>query len=136
MPWEVLTGFATAPGSTLTALTMGSGDSLTVRKSEKPKLLTPWADDQTTAGALRIRSVLMHDAVQGLRLQGAVDELKPLLPIGLFQPLQPQDVLTVEISGSAVAGDIETAVLPIHYEDRKSTRLNSSHSQISYAVFC
>src|SRR2546427_10713100 len=25
--------------------------------------------------------------------------------------------------------------LPIH-QDRKSTRLNSSHSQISYAVFC
>src|SRR5256886_8698929 len=24
----------------------------------------------------------------------------------------------------------------IGYEDRKSTRLNSSHSQISYAVFC
>src|SRR2546430_3994998 len=23
-----------------------------------------------------------------------------------------------------------------HYRDRKSTRLNSSHSQISYAVFC
>src|SRR2546430_13205478 len=24
----------------------------------------------------------------------------------------------------------------LHHEDRKSTRLNSSHSQISYAVFC
>src|SRR5688572_31664374 len=24
----------------------------------------------------------------------------------------------------------------VHLEDRKSTRLNSSHSQISYAVFC
>src|SRR5205085_12260108 len=24
----------------------------------------------------------------------------------------------------------------LHYQDRKSTRLNSSHSQISYAVFC
>src|SRR2546430_6749084 len=24
----------------------------------------------------------------------------------------------------------------VHQEDRKSTRLNSSHSQISYAVFC
>src|SRR2546430_11998492 len=24
----------------------------------------------------------------------------------------------------------------LHEEDRKSTRLNSSHSQISYAVFC
>src|SRR5688572_33298043 len=26
--------------------------------------------------------------------------------------------------------------LPVRSEDRKSTRLNSSHSQISYAVFC
>src|SRR2546430_13524364 len=26
--------------------------------------------------------------------------------------------------------------LPPDFEDRKSTRLNSSHSQISYAVFC
>src|SRR2546430_9758132 len=25
---------------------------------------------------------------------------------------------------------------PLHARDRKSTRLNSSHSQISYAVFC
>src|SRR2546430_5169769 len=28
------------------------------------------------------------------------------------------------------------AVLLLALEDRKSTRLNSSHSQISYAVFC
>src|SRR5688572_32240479 len=27
-------------------------------------------------------------------------------------------------------------LLPLEIEDRKSTRLNSSHSQISYAVFC
>src|SRR2546427_12812928 len=32
---------------------------------------------------------------------------------------------------------IESKILPSPYtEDRKSTRLNSSHSQISYAVFC
>src|SRR2546427_5723663 len=30
----------------------------------------------------------------------------------------------------------ETAVWQAVKEDRKSTRLNSSHSQISYAVFC
>src|SRR2546427_965371 len=29
-----------------------------------------------------------------------------------------------------------TAATPISHRDRKSTRLNSSHSQISYAVFC
>src|SRR5438270_3946226 len=28
------------------------------------------------------------------------------------------------------------ATVQTHGEDRKSTRLNSSHSQISYAVFC
>src|SRR2546430_12821244 len=33
--------------------------------------------------------------------------------------------------------DVDGAVGPHHRDlDRKSTRLNSSHSQISYAVFC
>src|SRR5256886_7781895 len=43
----------------------------------------------------------------------------------------------------AVASDLrrDSAIvvssgLPITFSDRKSTRLNSSHSQISYAVFC
>src|SRR5438270_1002085 len=46
----------------------------------------------------------------------------------------------------AAADDVRTAdlvkliadidFLPAESEDRKSTRLNSSHSQISYAVFC
>src|SRR3989475_5068642 len=35
-----------------------------------------------------------------------------------------------------VEGIASIAPLDIAYEDRKSTRLNSSHSQISYAVFC
>src|SRR2546430_12374917 len=29
-----------------------------------------------------------------------------------------------------------TGTRALHHRDRKSTRLNSSHSQISYAVFC
>src|SRR5205085_11704696 len=37
-----------------------------------------------------------------------------------------------EIPGSRVAGSTALRVC----KDRKSTRLNSSHSQISYAVFC
>src|SRR3712207_8003362 len=31
---------------------------------------------------------------------------------------------------------VETGALPAWPEDRKSTRLNSSHANISYAVFC
>src|SRR5690606_25088804 len=32
--------------------------------------------------------------------------------------------------------DLEKAVSTVRYRDRKSTRLNSSHVKISYAVFC
>src|SRR2546428_3434928 len=37
--------------------------------------------------------------------------------------------------GTTVTTPAETAVV-VQQEDRKSTRLNSSHDQISYAVFC
>src|SRR2546430_4628630 len=51
---------------------------------------------------------------------------------------EPADV---ERAFVRAAGPIETvyhfaAQASAHPEDRKSTRLNSSHSQISYAVFC
>src|SRR5256886_13453105 len=41
-------------------------------------------------------------------------------------------------SGSAITTVVSAASagIPPHGGDRKSTRLNSSHSQISYAVFC
>src|SRR5689334_25065814 len=54
--------------------------------------------------------------------------------------------IRVQIQRIEVIGEIESAhrhadrVLVIHFnifeKDRKSTRLNSSHSSISYAVFC
>src|SRR5688572_31921608 len=40
-----------------------------------------------------------------------------------------------EVFGST-AGVCSPDLIGPLYEDRKSTRLNSSHSQISYAVFC
>src|SRR3712207_7418661 len=36
----------------------------------------------------------------------------------------------------ARAGEVMLQVCGIEFEDRKSTRLNSSHANISYAVFC
>src|SRR2546427_4361282 len=43
--------------------------------------------------------------------------------------------LAVGIAGGCVAGGLGWHVARLG-ADRKSTRLNSSHSQISYAVFC
>src|SRR5258707_10386652 len=44
----------------------------------------------------------------------------------------------VEDCVNAVGVDVNTASAPLlaHISDRKSTRLNSSHANISYAVFC
>src|SRR2546427_7502748 len=46
--------------------------------------------------------------------------------------------LVVQAGGLEPAGELGQLVLSLFLAqlDRKSTRLNSSHSQISYAVFC
>src|SRR2546430_11035919 len=56
----------------------------------------------------------------------------------LFRSHVPADLL--DSSGDTVtmqrAEDVESLKDHQRQRDRKSTRLNSSHSQISYAVFC
>src|SRR5207247_10554767 len=51
----------------------------------------------------------------------------------MFGPDQPLRLHLIEIP--AMLGALDGVVMELH-EDRKSTRLNSSHEWISYAVFC
>src|SRR5688572_28557823 len=67
-----------------------------------------------------IYTLSLHDALPIL----SVDEESAAKRAGL----RPGDVL-IEIDGKPIS-DTRDLI------DRKSTRLNSSHSQISYAVFC
>src|SRR2546430_13141632 len=46
------------------------------------------------------------------------------------------DVQLPAVRGAEMLDDQREAIHPTWSIDRKSTRLNSSHSQISYAVFC
>lgn len=116
---ELLTGFVTAPSTTLTNLTMATGNTLTVRgvdSSKQCKLISAWADNQAL-GVLDVRSPRMHDNVVGWQSEVVASVVQPLYPYGFQQRLYPQDTLTVQLSGSAVAGDIETACLLLYYED-------------------
>lgn len=119
MAIELLAGQVTAPSTTLTALTMGSGNSLTMRNTageSKAKLLAAWADVQT-AGTLRMRSPTMHDNVQGIRFATVASHLQPLTPLGAIQEFYGQETVTVELSGSATGGDIESAAMLMFYDD-------------------
>lgn len=112
----VVTG--TAIGATLAAGTVAPGDNLQVKNADlqsKVYLLQVWQDNQV-AGMQRIRSSKFGDAIDGLRTRVLIGVLDPLLPDGITHPLMPQDQLIVELAGSAVAGDIESAVLQIYYE--------------------
>jgi len=116
---EIIGGLATAPSTTATALTMFTGNSLTIRNApldSEVRLLQAWVDVQG-AGYLRIRSPRLHDNVQGIRLYTVVSEPQPLLPMGYGQKLIPQDTLIAEITGSATAGDIESALMLLYYSN-------------------
>lgn len=116
---ELLTGFVTAPSTTQTALTMASGNSLVVKNAapeSQVKLLAAWVDSQVR-GILRIKSPKLHDNVQGVRVGHQANVVHPLISPSMAQRLYPQDALTVDLSGSATGGDIETACLLLYYPD-------------------
>src|SRR2546430_9106685 len=57
----------------------------------------------------------------------------------LFRSSEEDDIVFEESGVDVVGAFATTGLLDNHGDedqDRKSTRLNSSHSQISYAVFC
>jgi hypothetical protein len=116
---EVLTGFVTAPSTVQVALGMNVGNSLTIRNaalSSKVKLLTAWVDAQVR-GILQITSPKLHDNVRGIRCGTNANIIDPLIDPSSPQDLWPQDSLAVTLSGSATAGDIETACLLVRYDD-------------------
>jgi len=116
---QVVTGYVTAPDTTLTAWTMAAGDSLSVRSAQEGTpihMLNLWGDNQT-AGYLGVRSPLLHDNVIGIRPFVVASEVLPLMPMGVGQMLRPQDLLIVEQSGSATAGDIESGSLLVYYDN-------------------
>src|SRR5205085_10352676 len=92
----------------------------------------------TSTPTTHIYTLSLHDAlpISAARLSLAPDRARTGLPFatgGEAPPrrgAQPPSRLLSEAAGFPEPARLKLRV------DRKSTRLNSSHSQISYAVFC
>lgn len=118
---QVVSGYAVNPGSTLTAVTMATGDSASIRNFAPPN--RAWLWDQWAQGAAggftRTRSPRMHDNVNGIENIYAAAIVRSLLSGREADILYPQDTLTLEISGDS--GDTDGFSSLIYYEDLPGT---------------
>ena len=117
MHLEIVTATATAP-STGAAAAAVTGDSLTVKNGKaKVRSLSTWMTIQATAGFDQLIIPSGHDTTRGYRVghQAATTELS--MPLGLAFQLQPQELMSVTLAGSAVAGDVEQWSALVEYDD-------------------
>lgn len=104
---DTIAAYQGTVASTLAAGVFATGDSGTVRNfppSAQARLITAYYDDVTSPLPCRIRSPLLHDNVDGIEFDPATSAPTKLLPRTLMQSLQPQDVLTFELSTAAATG--------------------------------
>src|SRR5690606_39669136 len=113
-----------APGAALAALAVGwltaparGSHSLAVERSVRP--------DPVSCGERALAQVTV-------RAQGLAERIR-------LAGIRLGEQAAVELSGGRpLRARVERTIdsVSVTYQDRKSTRLNSSHVKISYAVFC
>jgi len=118
-----------APGATLGAATAFPGDSLQARNSKGRVSILDWWGSQTTSGQQQLIWNTGHDTTRNLLVGVNAGELDTRIVRGIYPQLQPQEVISASISGSAVATDVEIGCLTLLYQDLPSSRLNG----ITYA---
>lgn len=110
-------GAVNDPGATITAVPAGAGSSFTVRGvgQTSQQQLVGLARGGATKGIVRVRSPYLSDNVQGIRYATAAGIQDDLLSLVGAQNLQPQDTLTVEVTGGAA--EYDGALLSTYYSD-------------------
>src|SRR2546427_3485705 len=81
----------------------------------------------TVVGALAITGAATYHIVRGSTFQTIEQDL---------DAITAGNTMAIDQWVASKARAVSAAAAVIEHGDRKSTRLNSSHSQISYAVFC
>src|SRR5436190_2656625 len=113
---ELVSFSATAPG-TGAAATAFTGDSLTIKNSRGPaRVLAHWGQQQAT-GYQQIVYPSGHDTTRNWRTVVLANNSVPRNVLGTPWWIQPQELMTITIAGSATAGDVELGHLLLEYDD-------------------
>lgn len=111
---ELVSYSATAPSSGAAAAPL-SGDSLVVKNARESAEIIAWWGDQQVAGFHQLTVPSGHDTTRGLRQHVRAGEVDQLLPEGISVPVQAQETISLQISGSATAGDVESGSMLMLY---------------------
>jgi len=108
----------TAPGATGTAAAAVAGDSLTIKNSKNPRIMNLVHDGQVTNGWVQVVYPTAHDTTRGIgRLSTVVGEVTPRMPMGLPLDITPQETMSITVTGSATAGDVESGIIFMSYDE-------------------
>src|SRR5688572_1654352 len=111
---------------------------------ESSRGCSSWAADSHPASrALPARHWCRRRDNARVRRPGEADRPSPAEPVhGPTGRRKPGSVALAHLGDQVLIKAVpetfggHAPIVPVDNQDRKSTRLNSSHSQISYAVFC
>ena len=116
MHTELVSWSATQPNTGAAAVAL-TGDSLTIKNSKGPAyLLAVWAQHQVD-GFQQIVTPTSHDTTRGWRQVVEATNIDNLLPSGMAMEMQPQELMSITVSGSNTAGDVELGMALVHYPD-------------------
>lgn len=110
-------GAVSDPSTSITAVSPGAGSTFTVRgaNNSTTQSLVGLARGGASAGIVRLRSPFLSDNVQGIRYAAAAGIQDDLLDDDGVQWLQPQDTLTVEVTGGS--SEYDGALLSTYYDN-------------------
>ena len=117
MHLELITASTTAAGASGAAASPVTGDSLTIKNSlSRARVLAAWNQNQAD-GWMQIVKPSGHDTTRGFRQVVDASNIMNLLAAGTALEVQPQELLSCSIAGSATAGDVENMMLQVLYDD-------------------
>jgi hypothetical protein len=112
---ELIGATATQPNTGAAAAAI-AGDSLTVKNGRgRSRIISAWGGNQV-AGFQQIAFPSAHDTTRGYRTGVAIGN-SLVMPLGMAMPVNAQELLSITIAGSNVAGDVEQAYLLMQYDD-------------------